>query len=1189
MGHKKEIIVSPVLHTKSFTKTEVEAGAANNLPAGVRIVTSDTQEEYISQSGNTLPVLSGSSGSGGSFSKGQLATLTPTYSDLTFDEVHTDGLPTGDIVLNNDNFRNTAGAQVAGKTFIFNYTGQPLVIKMQDGATVNTWSGGISEDGDLINDINAPFTTAKTLITIPHVKKALIIWDADGWVRATLMGVEVTQAELDAGLATRIPITSGAVTTANLADNAVTLAKMADNSVGTAELIANAVTTAKILDANITTAKIADSNVTTTKVADNAVNNTKVADMAANTVKVNASGVTADPQDVTIGTNTVLGRVAGNIVAGQVQTGQIADASVTYAKMQNGTATSVVGRSANTTGVSADIASSADGQFLSRHGGIVGFSSIVYDDLPVSIRDTIKEPCRVVSTAAININSDLNNGDILDGVTLVTGDRVLLVGQLVASQNGPYIVTATGAATRATDFDATPTGEVASGVIIAVSEGTSNADSLWMLTTNGTITIGTTSLAFTRIDKNALLTTGTFPSPVASAAVVGTSTLASRADHVHTIGTGVVATAMIVDDAVTYAKIQNVSATDKVLGRSTAGAGNVEEITMTAFARTLNDDIDAATARTTLGAKAIIVAGTIDANNVALLDNTLYVGNDTASATNVPTADFAWSLENFRAGAWRYQIFTALGAGAVYRRIVSGTFTTNVWTRIDGQDKLPLTIVSSSTDADTLTTTGKYVAASGSGGLTNGPIGFTGASAWSVDVVNANSYILQWFATDSGSSLHFRKRSNTGTWDTSWTQIATSAGASFTDTNFTIRDSSDLTRQAQFNVADSPTGTTTSYQLPSTAGTLAVRENIPAFTNMNAEQTTSFTANWGNHYTINAAAGSIVVTLQACSALNSNLMMLLQREDDSANTVTVVAPTGQPFFQLISSTNTHSFTMTPGGTVSLRSLTTLPVVTDRNGISTISGLWLPITGNIPSIMGWWDARQGTSTTTDAALFGTWNDSSGAARNATQVTSGNQPMYRSTGLNSLPAIEVVGTNTFMDAGTYTNDIATVVALVLNPASFTVEGRLFGPSASAGNLSVRYGSTYVNWIHAGVAHMGGAASVPVANAIELWSASFDDVATTNNALYYKNGGTVETQSYAGDVSAASATFRLFNEAAANAQTGLRFGGMVVTNAVLTTTQRQQIEGALAWNHGVQATVLPAGHPYRNIAPMNILRNY
>lgn len=61
------------------------------------------------------------------------------------------------------------------------------------------------------------------------------------------------------------------------------------------------------------------------------------------------------------------------------------------------------------------------------------------------------------------------------------------------------------------------------------------------------------------------------------------------------------ATWTIDNSAVTYAKIQNVSATDRLLGRSTAGAGVVEEIACTAAGRALIDDADAATQRTTLG------------------------------------------------------------------------------------------------------------------------------------------------------------------------------------------------------------------------------------------------------------------------------------------------------------------------------------------------------------------------------------------------------------------------------------------------------------------------------------------------------------------------------------------------------------------------------------------------------------
>lgn len=70
-------------------------------------------------------------------------------------------------------------------------------------------------------------------------------------------------------------------------------------------------------------------------------------------------------------------------------------------------------------------------------------------------------------------------------------------------------------------------------------------------------------------------------------------------------------TAQIADDAVTYAKMQNVSATDKVLGRSTAGAGNVEEIACTAAGRALIDDADAAAQRTTLGLGTVAIESTV--------------------------------------------------------------------------------------------------------------------------------------------------------------------------------------------------------------------------------------------------------------------------------------------------------------------------------------------------------------------------------------------------------------------------------------------------------------------------------------------------------------------------------------------------------------------------------------------------
>lgn len=91
------------------------------------------------------------------------------------------------------------------------------------------------------------------------------------------------------------------------------------------------------------------------------------------------------------------------------------------------------------------------------------------------------------------------------------------------------------------------------------------------------------------------------------------------------------ATWTIDSGVVSYAKIQNVSATDKLLGRSTAGAGTVEEITCTAAGRALIDDADAAAQRTTLG------LGTIA--TLAAPSGTVVGTTDTQTLTNKTLTD----------------------------------------------------------------------------------------------------------------------------------------------------------------------------------------------------------------------------------------------------------------------------------------------------------------------------------------------------------------------------------------------------------------------------------------------------------------------------------------------------------------------------------------------------------------------
>ena len=118
----------------------------------------------------------------------------------------------------------------------------------------------------------------------------------------------------------------------------------------------------------------------------------------------------------------------------------------------------------------------------------------------------VKQSVRAATTGPINISADLENGDVIDGVTLVTGDRVLVKNQSTGSENGIYVVVASGAASRATDADTSA--EVTAGMFTFVSEGTTNADSGWVLTTNDTITLGTTALTFAQFSGAGQVTAG---------------------------------------------------------------------------------------------------------------------------------------------------------------------------------------------------------------------------------------------------------------------------------------------------------------------------------------------------------------------------------------------------------------------------------------------------------------------------------------------------------------------------------------------------------------------------------------------------------------------------------------------------------------------------------------------------------
>lgn len=248
----------------------------------------------------------------------------------------------------------------------------------------------------------------------------------------------------------------------------------------------------------------------------------------------------------------------------------------------------------------------------------------------------VKDSCRAATTA----NITLSGTQTVDGVSLVAGDRVLVKNQTTGSQNGIYAVVSGGTWTRTTDADTSA--KVTSGMFTFVEAGTTNADSGWVLTTDGTITLDTTALAFTQFSGAGQITAGAGLTKTGNTLDVGTassSRIVVNADNIDLATTGVTAGTYQSVTVDSYGRIsggtnpttlagygivdaQPLDATLTALAGVTVsanqliyatGADTFSTTSFTVFGRSLVDDADASTARTTLGLGTI---ATQDANNV---------------------------------------------------------------------------------------------------------------------------------------------------------------------------------------------------------------------------------------------------------------------------------------------------------------------------------------------------------------------------------------------------------------------------------------------------------------------------------------------------------------------------------------------------------------------------------------------
>jgi hypothetical protein len=156
-----------------------------------------------------------------------------------------------------------------------------------------------------------------------------------------------------------------------------------------------------------------------------------------------------------------------------------------------------------------------------------------------------KASVRAATITAGTLATSFENGDVIDGVTLVTGNRILIKNQAAPEENGIYIVQATGAPVRATDMDSWL--EVPGAFVFIEESGSTFADTGWVCTSNAGGTLGSTAITFVQFSGAGTYSAGTgltltgttfsLTSPVA-ATLGGTGSTATPTNGQLLIGNG---------------------------------------------------------------------------------------------------------------------------------------------------------------------------------------------------------------------------------------------------------------------------------------------------------------------------------------------------------------------------------------------------------------------------------------------------------------------------------------------------------------------------------------------------------------------------------------------------------------------------------------------------------------------------
>ena len=299
---------------------------------------------------------------------------------------------------------------------------------------------------------------------------------------------QITDAKLATDSVTTVKITDANVTTAKIAADAITNAKIADDSIDSEQYVDGSIDTAHIADSQITLAKLAASSVNSSKIVDDSIVNADINSSAAIDATKIHDGTISNTEFGYL--NNVSSNIQTQLDAKLVKASNLSDlTSASTARTNLGLGT-IATQDANNVSVSGGSITGLGDPSVSSEAATKNY----VDQAVAGLRTRVI--AEAATTANIDLTADLQNGDTLDGVTLVTGDRVLVKDQTDATANGLYLVVASGTASRDPQFD---TIAELSGQMIVVNQGTSNDNKIFLCTTDSDATIGVSNITYTQV------------------------------------------------------------------------------------------------------------------------------------------------------------------------------------------------------------------------------------------------------------------------------------------------------------------------------------------------------------------------------------------------------------------------------------------------------------------------------------------------------------------------------------------------------------------------------------------------------------------------------------------------------------------------------------------------------------------